>query len=88
MTLHVFTRRKRIELLLNTLEGERYARRSLLGEIIDLTADEPELERAREAARSLLRAAELGIDQPEFARGVQTIGAALRDARDTPEELT
>jgi hypothetical protein len=89
MTPNVFTRRRRIELLLGTLGCERYARRSLLGEIIDLTADDPELECAREAAQCLLRAAELGIiDSSEFARRVQTIEAALRGAGDTAEEIT
>jgi hypothetical protein len=79
MTPQVPSRRRRIELLLNTLEAERHARRSLLGELIDLTADDPELEGAREAARLLLESAELGIvDQQEFARSVQTIEAALR----------
>ena len=45
---------RRIELLLNTLHGERYVRRALLTELLDEFATSPFYDEAATAARSLL----------------------------------
>jgi hypothetical protein len=45
---------RRIELLLNTLQGERYVRRALLTELLDEFAVSPFYDDAADAARSLL----------------------------------
>jgi len=45
---------KRIELLLNTLHGERYVRRALLTELLDEFAVSPAYQDAARAARAIL----------------------------------
>ncbi len=77
MTSYAFDRRKMVRFMFNTLEGERYVRAPLLREVIDVAADDPELEAARGAATALLRAIDEGIDDREFDRRVQQIAATL-----------
>ncbi len=55
-----FLPEKRVELLLNTLASERYARRALLAELIEELAATPSRHPAAVAARSLL----LSLDEP------------------------
>jgi hypothetical protein len=71
------TPRRRIELLLNTLEGERHARRSLLDELVDVTSMDPAFRRAREQAAALLRAIERPLDERDFRRRLASIAAEL-----------
>ena len=57
---HTFPQTKRIQVLLNTLLGERHARRALLAELIDELATAPSQHVAARAARALLRS----LDEP------------------------
>jgi hypothetical protein len=77
MTTGSFGRLTRLKLIFNTLIGERFVRRSLLREFIDLAAEAPGFEEVLGAATLLLRAAEAGIDSREFDRRLQSIGARL-----------
>lgn len=77
MTTGSFGRLGRLKLIFNTLAGERFVRRSLLRELIDLAAEAPGFEEVLRAATFLLRAAEAGIDDREFDRGLRSIGARL-----------
>ena len=77
MNALALTPRRRIEVLLNTLEVERHARRSLLDELVDLTAKDPSFGRARAAALLLVHAIERPLDEAEFRRHLAAIAAEL-----------
>jgi hypothetical protein len=64
-------RSRRIELLLNTLLAERYARRPLLAEVIEELATETDGSEALRAGRALLERLEAGIDEREFEGSVE-----------------
>ncbi len=66
-------RSRRIELLLNTLLAERYARRPLLAEVIDELATETAGSEAVRAGRALLERLEEGIDEREFEGSVERL---------------
>ena len=70
-------RRRHVQLMLNTLEGERHVQRPLLRELIEVAAGDPEFGAALSAARELLGAIDRGIDGGEFDRRVQLIAAQL-----------
>jgi hypothetical protein len=57
---------RRIQLLLNTLLGEKYVRRSLLREVVDELALGDDHADAVSAGRALLERLESGIDQGEY----------------------
>jgi len=64
---------KRIDVLVNTLVGERYARRPLLSELLDelsQTNDRPE---AIVAGRALLAKLDSGIDELEYEESMGRI---------------
>lgn len=59
-------RSRRIALLLNTLHGERHARRPLLAELIEELATETAGSEAVVAGRALLARLDAGMDEREF----------------------
>ncbi|HZU84413.1 MAG TPA: hypothetical protein VE987_15895 [Polyangiaceae bacterium] len=62
---------RRIQLLLNTLRGERYVRRPLLSELLEeLTLSQAHPDAVR-AGRALLERLEAGIDEIEYERRIQ-----------------
>jgi formate dehydrogenase maturation protein FdhE len=70
-----FPQSRRVELLINTLFSERYARRALLSELIDELADSPSLHIAAHAARSLLRSLDdAPIEQDLYEKRIVRIG--------------
>jgi hypothetical protein len=71
-------RSRRIELLLNTLLGERYARRPLLAELLEELASETAWAEAVRAGRALLERVDAGIDEVEFDGCVEEIIAMTR----------
>ena len=77
MNALALTPRRRIELLLNTLEAERHARRSLLDELVDVAAEDPSFGRARAAALLLAQQIERPLDEAEFRRRLAAIAAEL-----------
>jgi hypothetical protein len=77
-------RSRRIELLLNTLLGERYARRPLLAELVEeLAMVAPGSEEAVRAVRGLLDRLDDGIDEIEFD---DCIGELIAMTREMPVE--
>jgi len=77
-------RSRRIELLLNTLLGERYARRPLLAELVEELASETDGSDAVRAGRALLERLDEGIDEVEFDGCVEELIAMTR-AREPAE---
>jgi len=77
MTTGAFGRLQRLKLIFNALVGERFVRRSLLREFIDLAVEAPGFGDVLAAATSLLQALEDGIDGREFERRVRSIGVGL-----------
>jgi hypothetical protein len=72
---NTFLPEKRVELLLNTLANERYARRALLAELIEELATTPSRHPAARAARSLLRSLdEKPITSDVYAKRIVRIG--------------
>jgi hypothetical protein len=72
-------RSRRIELLLNTLLGERYARRPLLAELVEELATETAgSEEAVRASRALLERLDEGMDEVEFDGCVEELIAMTR----------
>jgi hypothetical protein len=63
---------KRIELLLNTLRGERYVRRALLTELVDEFAALPAYRDAAHAARSVLGRLE-ALDDIQYEREISRV---------------
>jgi hypothetical protein len=57
---------KRVEVLLNTLRGERHLMQPLLAEVIDDLEGTQAHPAAAEAARSLLYRLDAGLDEAEF----------------------
>jgi hypothetical protein len=64
---------KRIELLLNTLRGERHLRRPLLVETVGLLATLDGPTAALRASHALLERLDAGIDDSEFERRIARI---------------
>lgn len=78
-------RSRRIELLLNTLLGERYARRSLLAELVEELATETAgAEEAVRAGRALLERLDAGMDEVEFDGCVEELIAMTRTLSGEP----
>jgi hypothetical protein len=77
-------RSKRIELLLNTLLGERYARRSLLAELVEELATETDGSEAVRASRALLERLDAGMDEVEFDGCVEELIAMTRTLSGEP----
>jgi hypothetical protein len=77
-------RSKRIELLLNTLLGERYARRPLLAELVEELAIETAGSEAVRAGRALLERLDAGIDEVEFDGCVEELIALTRTPSGEP----
>lgn len=71
---------KRIELLVSTLRGERYARRALLAELVEeLTASSAQILAAR-AARSLQRALdEERVEEDIYEKRIVRIGDLAKE---------
>jgi hypothetical protein len=66
-------RSRRIELLLNTLAGERYARRPLLAELIEELATDPEHPDAVRAGRALMERLASDIDEREYGQLIEQL---------------
>jgi hypothetical protein len=66
-------RSRRIELLLNTLLAERYARRPLLAEVIEELSSERDGSEAVRVGRALLARLDSGIDEREFEGCVEEL---------------
>ena len=64
---------RRVQLLLNTLRGERYVRRSLLWELVDELAAGQDCADAGMAVRALLEKLESGIDEREYEARIARI---------------
>jgi hypothetical protein len=64
---------RRIELLLNTLLAERYARRPLLAEVVEELATEVGASDAVRVGRALLERLDSGIDEREFEGEVELL---------------
>jgi hypothetical protein len=64
---------RRIQLLLNTLLGERYIRRSLLLELVDELTDGDGHADAMLAGRALLERLESGLDEGEYEARISRI---------------
>jgi hypothetical protein len=64
---------RRIQVLLNTLIGERYVRRALLCELIDELSLAHESADAVQAGRTLLEQLETGIEESEYQRRIARI---------------
>jgi hypothetical protein len=77
-------RSRRIELLLNTLLGERYARRPLLAELVEELATETAGSEAFRAGRALLERLDAGIDEVEFDGCVEELIAMTRTPSGEP----
>jgi hypothetical protein len=77
-------RSRRIELLLNTLVGERYARRSLLAELVEELATETDGSEAVRAGRALLERLDAGMDEVEFDGCVEELIAMTRTISGEP----
>jgi hypothetical protein len=76
-------RSRRIELLLNTLLAERYARRPLLAEVIDELSTEMGASEAVRVGRALLERLDSGIDEREFEGCVEQL-IAMTQQRPPP----
>jgi hypothetical protein len=63
---------RRIELLLNTLHGERYVRRALLTELVDELAVSPFYDDAACAARSILERLE-SLNELEYEQEISLL---------------
>jgi hypothetical protein len=74
-------RSRRIELLLNTLLAERYARRPLLAEVIEELSREKDGSEAARVGRALLERLESGIDEREFEGCVEQLIAMTQRER-------
>jgi hypothetical protein len=72
---------RRIELLLNTLLAERYARRPLLAEVVEELAMETGPSEAVRVGRELLERLDSGIDEREFEGCVEKLIAMTQRAR-------
>jgi hypothetical protein len=80
-------RSRRIELLLNTLLGERYARRPLLAELVEeLAMVAPGSDDAVRAGRALLDRLDDGIDEVEFDDCIEELIAMTREMPDEAGE--
>ena len=78
MTTHALPLLYRIQILLNTLIGERHVRRSLLGEVCELMGNEPGwMKDAHQAAAKLLAALDTGADIDDFDGSIGQIAAFL-----------
>ncbi len=64
--------RKRIELLLNTLRGERYVRRALLTELLDEFAGAPAYGDAARATRAVLARLEV-LNDVQYEREIARV---------------
>jgi hypothetical protein len=62
-----------VEVLLNTLRGERHVRQPLLLEVVDSLAVLPGCGDALDAARALLARLDVGIDEREYERSIARI---------------
>jgi hypothetical protein len=70
---HTVPRSRRIELLLNTLASERYARRPLLAELIEELSTDPEHPEAVRAGRALLERLASDMDEREYGRRIEQL---------------
>ncbi len=86
MTTGAFGRLTRLALIFDALRGERFIRGPLLRELIEIASESPDLSEVCLAATRLLGALEDGIDDREYDRRVQSIGAALRADMSVPAE--
>jgi hypothetical protein len=84
MTTGAFGRLSRLTMIFNALQGERFVRRSLLREFIELASEGPRFAEVHAAATVLLGMLEDGADAGAFDRGLQTIGVALATLEDQP----
>ena len=81
MTTHALPLLLRIQVLLNTLVGERHVRRSLLGEVCELMGSEPGwMKDAHQAAAELLAALDNGADIDDFDGSIGHIAGVLGTA--------
>jgi hypothetical protein len=81
---HTVPRSRRIELLLNTLASERYARRPLLAELIEeLSTDAAHTEAVR-AGRALLERLASDIDESEYGQCIEQLIELANVAPRTP----
>ncbi|HEX3343429.1 MAG TPA: hypothetical protein VHS09_02600 [Polyangiaceae bacterium] len=77
MTTGAFDRLTRLSVIFNSLRGERFIRRSLLLEFIELCAETPGFAEVRVAASRLLRELDEGLDGSEYDERVTSIGVGL-----------
>jgi hypothetical protein len=78
MTPHALPLHVRIQILLNTLIGERHVRRSLLEEVCELMGTEPGwMEDAHHAAAELLAALDSGAEVDDFDGSIGQIAGFL-----------
>jgi hypothetical protein len=70
---HTVPRSRRIELLLNTLAGERYARRPLLAELIEELASDTQNPDALRASRALMERLAFDIDEHEYGQRIEQL---------------
>ena len=68
-----------VEMLLNTLEVERYVRGPLLQNVLDELSADPRLSAAADLARSLLDRLD-GVEAAEFHRTIREIRFLVREA--------
>ena len=77
MTTGSFDRLTRLRLTFNALMAERFVRRPLLDEFIDLAEEKPAFEELSKAALVLLEALNSGLHGQDFDQIAQTIHIGL-----------